>query len=458
MPTLRKRGIKVTPENRRGTILGKGRQHIDWQYWCHSYYDYVSPDEYFDTHPEYFSMKGGKRRYVYNGGEGQLCLSNPEVYDIVEKEMLRLIGEHPEKKYFDFSCNDNFWVKGCQCKECKKLDKAAGGTGMGTLLPFLNKLARKARAVYPDREVYISTLAYFHTLKAPKGIKTEPNVVIKLCSMPGDQGTSYLDPGNGNAREFHDMIAKWKEVTDKIVVWDYVVNFKNLLVPFPNFGVQRDNQQFFEENNVQGVFHQGSRDEGGESAIMRDYILSKLMWEGSTMDVGGEVSRYIMAYYGEAAPEVIEYYNATAANLAKSSSTLGLYDNNMSHWFGYLSKGNVRRYEDIINRAYDKVKGNEEIESRLDYLRLNVAYAKMLLPNIGIKERNEAKATFDRLVDEKGITMIEELSNLDKFNAQYPMMVTTNVLIMLSPLILVILIALIVGIVLLVKRKKKRKS
>ena len=244
------------------------------------------------------------------------------------------------------------------------------------------------------------------------------------------------------------MIADWKEVTDKIVVWDYVVNFKNLLVPFPNFGVQRDNQQFFEENNVQGVFHQGSRDEGGESAIMRDYILSKLMWEGSTMDVGREVSRYIMAYYGEAAPEVIEYYNATAANLAKSSSTLGLYDNNMSHWFGYLSKGNVRRYEDIINRAYDKVRDNEVIESRLDYLRLNVAYAKMLLPNIGIKERNEAKATFDRLVDEKGITMIEELSNLDKFNAKYPMMVTTNVLIMLSPLILVILIALIVGIVL----------
>lgn len=64
---------------------------------------------------------------------------------------------------------------------------------MGTLLLFLNKLDK----VFPDK--YISILAYTHTLKALKNIKAEANVIIKLCSMPGEQGLSYLYGGNKNS-------------------------------------------------------------------------------------------------------------------------------------------------------------------------------------------------------------------------------------------------------------------
>ena len=42
---------------------------------CHSYFTYVSPGEFFEQHPEYFSEIGGQRRSM----ETQLCLSNPDV-------------------------------------------------------------------------------------------------------------------------------------------------------------------------------------------------------------------------------------------------------------------------------------------------------------------------------------------------------------------------------------------
>ena len=44
----------------------------------HTFNALVPPDQYFDTHPEYFSMVGGKRVKGYY----QLCLTNPDVLKI----------------------------------------------------------------------------------------------------------------------------------------------------------------------------------------------------------------------------------------------------------------------------------------------------------------------------------------------------------------------------------------
>ena len=407
-------GKDVNDENRHRHLI-EGRQYNGYGTWCHSFYEFLSPEDYFETHPEYFSMYNGKRIHelVDRGGakrQAHLCLSNPEVYDIVERELAKKIEEHPEIKYWDFSINDTYDVPGCGCKECKKLDKAAGGTGMGTLLPFVNKLAKR----FPDK--YISTLAYLHTLKAPKNIKAEENVVIKLCAMPGDQGTSYYNPGNYNAQVFHNSVEEWSKVADHIVIWDYVVDFANLLMPFPNFAVQLENQRFYEENNVDGIFHQASREVGGELGYLRSYVLSKLMWAGSNLDFAKEVSRFVMAYYGDAASDVLDYLNSLQANLSESTSNLGLYDQITPHLKGYLSHENITRYEKIINSAKLRVKSSPKYLKRVEELELNVLYAKMMLPKISETERKAVKSRVTELANDKGITMSQEWQTLTDFN------------------------------------------
>ena len=405
---LRLNGIDVESDNPELSI--EELQYEGWGTWCHDCYDYLSPDDYFAEHPEYFSEKDGVRVTSYDNREAYLCLSNPEVFEIVKNSLAKKIEENPDVMYWDFSGNDNPSLAGCQCEACKAADKAAGGTGMGTLLPFLNKLAK----AFPDK--YISTLAYLHTLKAPKNIRAEPNVVIKLCSMPGDQASSYLDGANANSAEFKAQVEEWSKITDKIVVWDYVVNFAHLLMPFPNFAVQAKNQQFYEENNIIGVFHQASREKGGEFACLRSYVLSRLMWEGSGADVAECVSKYVAAYYGEAAPKVIEYMNLCASELCASGKKLGLYDGLMPHYSGYLSENNVKKYKELISEAKAAVAGNSELESRIEAIELSVEYAAVLLPEISDAERKAALAKINELCEKHGITMVCEWNSLENFN------------------------------------------
>ncbi|MCC6488108.1 MAG: DUF4838 domain-containing protein, partial [Candidatus Hydrogenedentes bacterium] len=59
---------------------------------AHSYFNYVSPEEFYDTHPEYFAEVGGKRLRF----ETQLCLSNPEVLEIATERMLQSMKDRPE--------------------------------------------------------------------------------------------------------------------------------------------------------------------------------------------------------------------------------------------------------------------------------------------------------------------------------------------------------------------------
>ncbi|MGN0546899.1 MAG: DUF4838 domain-containing protein [Acutalibacteraceae bacterium] len=405
---LRLNGIDVESDNPEKSI--EELQYEGWGTWCHDCYKYLSPDDYFAEHPEYFSEKDGVRVTSYDNREAYLCLSNPEVFEIVKNSLAKKIEENPDVMYWDFSGNDNPSLAGCQCEKCRAADEAAGGTGMGTLLPFLNKLAK----AFPDK--YISTLAYLHTLKAPKNMKSEPNVVIKLCSMPGDQASAYLDGANANSAEFKAQVEEWSKITDKIVVWDYVVNFAHLLMPFPNFAVQAKNQQFYEENKIIGVFHQASREKGGEFASLRAYVLSRLMWEGSQTDVAECVSKYVAAYYGAAAPKIIEYMNLCASELCKSHKKLGLYDGLMPHYSGYLSEKNIERYRKLISEAKEAVAGDAELESRVEAVELSVEYAAVLLPEISDSERQNALSKVNELCEKQGVTMVCEWDSLENFN------------------------------------------
>lgn len=381
---------------------GKLNQYDQWGTWCHSYFSYVNPDQYFDSHPEYFAMKDGKRIRECDGLQAQLCLTNPDVLRIVKEEMGKRMKENPELVYWDFSVMDSWNVKGCECENCKGLDEAEG-SGMGSLLPFINALARE----FPDK--MISTLAYFHTIAPPKTLKAEENVVIKLCSMPGSQASSYRKGETPNAKQFKELLENWKTVSSSLIVWDYVVDFQNLLLPFPNFAVQRENQKFYEENHVMGVFHQASREQGDEMADLRAYILSRLLWEGSSMDVNAAISKYVAAAYGKAAPKIAEYLQLCADHLHASGNDLGLYDNLEAHQDGYLSAEAIAQYQTIFKEALALVEGDEILTRRVREAEIPVLYAKMMEVSSDKTGRQEAAEEFFKRCGEFGITEIREV-------------------------------------------------
>lgn len=401
-------------ENQKNEI----EEHAQWGNWCHTYYDFIHPKDYFKEHPEYFAMKHGRRisGNRRKNWDTHLCLTNPEVQRIVKEKMRQKIEAEPEKRYWDFSVMDSWGIKGCHCPACKKLDKAAG-SGMGSLLPLINELARE----FPEK--YISTLAYFHTIKPPKnGLKAEKNVVIKLCAMPGSQASSYPEGGTKKSKDFQKFLQSWSRICDHIIIWDYVVNFKHLLLPFPNFTVQKENEAFYVQNGVQGIFHQASRERGDEMAELRAYLLSRLMWEGEKMDWEAVLSKYLVCYYGPAAEAIAAYLETSAAYLYRSQKELGLYDQPFLHWggCGYLSRRAIRKYLALFQQAEQAVQANPQLLTRVKKAKLPILYAKMMEGSLDCNGKRRAAREFFALAEQFGIEQISEVKMpIEKFKKKY---------------------------------------
>ena len=154
----------------------EARHGGDMRYYgfAHTMFSYVSPDEYFDTHPEYFSMVDGKRIRERT----QLCLTNPDVLEITKKKLRQNIIDHPECKIFSLTQMD--WYNPCQCPACAKVD-AEEGAHSGTMLRFVNACAASIAEEFPD--VIIDTFAYQYTRQAPKLTRPAPNVCVRICSI-----------------------------------------------------------------------------------------------------------------------------------------------------------------------------------------------------------------------------------------------------------------------------------
>ena len=111
----------------------------------------------------------------------QPCLTDETVYETVRKNVRRVLKENPNATIVSVSQVDSYPDQlGCQCERCKAIDDREG-TPMGSLLTFVNRIADDIKDDYPN--VYVDTLAYRYTRKAPKTIVPRDNVIIRLCSI-----------------------------------------------------------------------------------------------------------------------------------------------------------------------------------------------------------------------------------------------------------------------------------
>lgn len=409
-----------------GTIVKEGENSIElyneWGTWCHSSFEFVPPEEYFDEHPEYYAKFLGKRRYQFNvlgrTFPTHLCYTNEEVYQIAEAELVKRIEANPEVKFWDFSIMDTYFAT-CRCKECKKFNKEAGSE-MGTLLAFLNRLADSIKDDYPD--VYLSTLAYQRVKNPPKNMKCAPNLCINVCAFPGTQSYPYSTEGGIKAsREFAERVVEWGKICDNILVWDYVVNFTHLKLPFPNFEFQKENLEFYLENNIRFVFHQGSREPMDENAEMRTYLLSRQLWD-KDVDLLALAKKYVAVVYGDAAGLVEEYMDTANAAMIESGADLSLYDSPKKHKNGYLAPKLTDKYLELTEKMLEVAENSDTVNVKaVEMLRVNALYAKMTDASWDYRAKKAAFEEFKALSEKYNFTKSGEIVEMSRFvEKDYP--------------------------------------
>jgi len=351
----------------------------EWGLWVHTFEVFIPAGKHFETHPEYFTEWNGRRI-----PHGQLCLSNPDVLRIVIEELGRRIREKPEAKFWSVSQNDAFLP--CQCSSCRSLEEEAGGPS-GAILWFVNQVAR----AFPDK--VISTLAYQYSRPAPRNIEPEPNVNIMLCSIELNRSRPIgSDP---ESAAFVQDLRDWRRLTRNILVWDYVVQFRNYAGPFPNLRVLRPNIKLFADFGIPMMFQQGSGKSRSEFHELRTYLIAKLLWNPEA-DVEDLAEDFVRGFYGPAGPEILRYIRTLHDALDGSGGVLGIYGSPRDGARTYLAPERLDLYEDIFDRAEAAVAGDAELRTRVRAARLPAAFARLeiakqhLTPDLSIFHRTPA--------------------------------------------------------------------
>jgi hypothetical protein len=331
----------------------------DWGMWVHTFHALVPPDVYFKDHPEYYSLVDGKRIPT------QLCLANSEVLEITVQNLRKRIAENPEATYWSVSQNDN--RNYCTCDRCRAIDEREGSPS-GSIIHFVNQVADQ----FPDK--MISTLAYEYGRKAPKTLRPRPNVNIMLCSIEADRHKPITE--DSASADFVRDVQEWGKIADDIIVWDYVIQFSNLLSPFPNLQVLQPNIRFFAENGVTAMFEQGNREVGGEFAELRAYLIAKLLWDPDA-DVNMLMDDFLKGYYGQAGPYIRQYIDEMRETLLHSGARLRIFGSPNEASTSYLTPELIARYTRSFDQAEAAVADSARILERVRIARLPLEFAIM---------------------------------------------------------------------------------
>ena len=308
----------------------------DWGMFVHTFLHLIPAETYFDNHPEWFSEIKGKRIK-----DSQLCLSNPEVLEELCRNLEKRIEKDPEKEFWSVSQNDN--ENPCTCAACRQLDSLYGGPS-GTMVWFVNQVAQR----FPDKT--ISTLAYLQTRRPPKNIQPEKNVNIMFCSIECQRQIPIAD--NPAEQRFVKDLQGWTALTDNIFLWDYVVQFKHYLDPFPNLHVLQPNLQLFYQYNVPMIFEQGTRAIPAENSEWRTFLLAHLMWNVN-IDVDSLRTVFFSDYYGaNRAPIIAHYMDTMTTALIRSGQVLNIYGYPIDAVNGYLSPEMISYYQSLFAKSY----------------------------------------------------------------------------------------------------------
>jgi len=280
-------------------------------------FDQLIPASLFKENPEYFPMIGGKRVTGYV----QRCLTNPGVVEVAAENLIKWMDSNPNGKIFSLSQADTEML--CECPKCKKITEDEGSPS-GLYLDFVNRVAEIVEKKHPDK--FISTLAYWFTIKPPKTVKPRRNVIIRLCPIEICVSHPFTECTESATADFYKHLQGWSKISNRIFIWHYNTDFSNLLMPFPNFKEFIPDIKTYHENGVRGIFFQGSaHGPGGSDADLRAWVMARLLWD-PYQDGDALVNEWLHGVYGKAFEPMRAYFDLMHSRVAAPESHLHIFD------------------------------------------------------------------------------------------------------------------------------------
>ena len=260
---------------------------------------------YFERYPECFALRPDGTR-----SDRQPCMSQEKTFEIMLGTALEWLDANPDADAISVSQNDN-WLQ-CGCEKCTAARSEDGASG--ALLRFVNRMAREIKKKSP--RVLVETIAYDQTLAAPLQTVPEDNVVVRLCTKGRCHLHNLDDENSAWCKKIYTALRDWSKITKHLQIWEYTASFNYILLGFPIDDRYAHDSAVYAEHGVSGILTEGYHlGNSCNFAELASYLHAKLAWKPhmGIEEYRRHKTEFIAAYYGNAAPYMVEYLELLSA-------------------------------------------------------------------------------------------------------------------------------------------------
>ena len=336
-------------------ILATDNVENGWGLWGHQLDRVLA-----DASQEVFATVGGE---TY---DGQFCFSSDETFRRIETYVVDNFGEGDSiPARFVIAPADDDAV--CTCKACSTV-----GNTPKSATPAVMQLVGRLAGRFPRHMFF--TLGYLSTQEPPAvEMPANAGVIVSAMELPLSADALKSAPG----KKFAARLDRWKNVTDKVYIWDYIQNFDDYLTPFPVLECMGERLRFYRDKGVEGVFLNGSGYDYVPFDDVRTYVLASLMRDPG-LSVEGLVRRYFAANYPTSGDLLAGFCMQAERRAGATKTALDLYGGIRDAEASWLDAGEFAAFYDALERMLPATKDAErrrlhELLTALSYTRLEVA-------------------------------------------------------------------------------------
>ena len=272
----------------------------------HSMAAIIPKKEYGKDHPEYYSLRKGKRfvppsRHLER--RATYCLTNPALARITADWMIDRFGRYPDAFSLSMAMNDSTWY--CQCARCKAegvVGATDGPNYADRYFGFVNRVARKVAQKYPDK--YVGVMAYGGARVLPNRLKAlGSNVNVYLVS--GSPAYNFVP--SSKERRFN-LTREWGRFAGSLCVYTYQFgSANNRFYQVPTFYPHLAAEELRYCNRV-GVKGQVIEMLPFWAFSPKAWITGKLLWDPS-LSVDALLDDFCDNLFGPAAEDMKRYFS-----------------------------------------------------------------------------------------------------------------------------------------------------
>ncbi len=354
---------------------------IRWQWSFHTHFRLIPPEEYYDEHPEWFALIGGKRRRPRPGRQGQqLCTSNPELIEEMARRVIEVFDRDPSLDVLALAPQDGGGF--CQCEACRALDEdrppdeAWHATYSNRMAVFNNEVARRVARKHPDKLIKVGAYAMYLRVPLDPEYRPEPNLAVQVChTYSCNSHPIASETCRGNRRYFRAELEHWAKIARHLFIYEYYNKGAWGGLPYHQVHLIRHDVPYYHGLGAEGFYTQpaGRR---WPACGLNHYVAAKLTWDVD-LDVDRLLDDFYEKFYAEAADPMRAYWETLEGAFAGYEKCLSPFGRRWTTLAApeIFTPTTVAALDEAVRRAEEAAR-SDAVRERVRLIRARVDLTK----------------------------------------------------------------------------------